>query len=176
MLFISVVCLLSANFMSHDRQVGVNATHWKPLPWPRLSWAAEQPSLPASPCHTKEKRWRTSANSCQSCHALCRRLTFDKQLVEIPVETCRPCSPLPSAAIITSLFYMLIYFHSPSFPPFQTLRRAQDKSLITPKCQEIQLKSCSPGHPWWRLYPTPTASSQPHNPIHTSTPVSAYRW
>lgn len=28
---------LSANFSSHERQVIVNATHQKPLPWPRLS-------------------------------------------------------------------------------------------------------------------------------------------
>lgn len=111
-----------ANFMSHDRLVGVNATHWKPFPRPRLSWAAEQPSLPASPCQTKEKGCRTSVNSCQSCHALCRHLTLDKRLVEIPTETCCPVPPPLStpAAIITSLFYMLIYFISLSFPPFLT--------------------------------------------------------
>lgn len=138
---------LPANFMSHDRQVGVNVTHRKPLPRPRLSWAAQQPSLPASPCHTKEKRWRTSANSCQSCHALCCRRALDKQLVEIPTETCRPAPPAPPPFLyhhyLLILYADLFHFNIFSSLPFlfKTLLRAQDRSLITLNCLKIQLKA-----------------------------------
>lgn len=133
--------------MSHDRQVGLNATHRKPLPRPRLSRAAQQPSLPASPCHTKEKRWRTSANSCQSCHALSRRLSLDKRLAEIPAETCRPAPP-PLLwhhyllILYADLFHITVFSWLPVL--FQTFPRARDGSLVTPKCLKIQLKGFDP--------------------------------
>ena len=93
--------------------------------------AAERPSLPASPCQTKEKRWRTSTNSCQSCHALRRRLSLDERLVEIPAETCRPASPPP----VRRRHYLLVLyadlFHFTVFSSAKTLLRARDRSLIT---------------------------------------------
>lgn len=114
---------------------------------PRDLGCLEMPSGPPCPpplVKQKRKRWRTSANSCQSCHALCRRLGLDEQLVEIPAETCRPASP-PSP--LRYHHYLLILyadlFHFTIFSS-QSLR---DKSLITLKCLKIQLRICDPD---WR--------------------------
>lgn len=183
------------NFMSHDRQVGVNATHRKPLPRPRLSWAAERPSLPVSPCHTKEERWRTSANSCQSCHALCSRLALDKQLVEIPAETCRPAPPHPLSPSLPSLPpYFICWFISfqPLFPPFLFSFKLKHRSFIPHKCLKTQLKALTqiaradrditPVIPCVvhtrppQDDPTVITPPHPHPHPYISTPASACRW
>lgn len=107
--------------------------------------AAERPSPPASPCQTKEKRWRTSANSCQSCHALRRRLSLDEQLVEIPAETCRPASPpsRPPPSLPPCSICWFISLHR-LFIRQNSSKSSRQRPDYSEKCLKIQLRSCDP--------------------------------